>query len=161
MWLIISDSHDNVEKAKKISGISKINHVDHIFHLGDFVSPFMVQYFLGEDHEFTGVFGNNDGDMLFLQKKAESLESRILRSPNWVNVDGKKIYLMHEPRALYPAIASQIYDFVFFGHTHRLIVKKFGRTIVINPGESCGTLTGRATCVLLDPKNLETRVIEL
>jgi putative phosphoesterase len=158
MWMILSDSHDNLKNIEKAIEIASDNHVDHIFHLGDFVSPFMIHHFLGDDHEFIGVFGNNDGDKLLLQKRAQG---KILNSPNWANIDGKKIYLMHEPRSLYPAIKSQLYDLILFGHTHRLVIKKFGKSLIVNPGESCGCLSGKATCVLLDPQNFKTRVVEL
>lgn len=158
MWLIISDSHDNMEKIKKAVEIAKAHEVDRVIHLGDFVSPFALLPFLIDEWEFNGIFGNNDGEKLFLQKKANG---RIKNSPNWLNVDGKRIYLMHEPRSLYPAIKSGLYDLVLFGHTHRLVLKRYGKTIVINPGESCGYLTGNATCVIFDPKTLESKVIEL
>ncbi len=156
--MIISDSHDNMAKIDKAMKIAKENDIGMIFHLGDFVSPFAVVPFLKGAHEFTGVFGNNDGDHLLLQKRSNG---KILRSPHWLNVDGKHLYLMHEPYALYSAIKSQLYDFVFFGHTHRLTIKQYGKTLVINPGESCGYLTGKATCVLLEPDTYKTRVIEL
>ncbi len=156
--MILSDSHDNVEKVKKAISIARENRVSAVFHLGDFSSPFVIPLIMSDEYEFFGVFGNNDGDRLFLQRRAGG---KILRSPNWVSFQGRKIYLMHEPRALYPAVKSQEYDFVFFGHTHRLILKKFGRTLTVNPGESCGYLTGKATCVLLDQKNSETKVVEL
>jgi putative phosphoesterase len=158
MWMVISDSHDNMEKINKAMKIAKDHNVSMIFHMGDFVSPFAILPFLKEKMKFIGVFGNNDGDRLLLQKFANG---KILRSPHWLDAEGKHMYLMHEPQALYSGIKSQLYDFIFFGHTHRLTIKQYGKTLVINPGESCGYLTGKATCVLLDPKTSETRVIEL
>lgn len=156
--MIISDSHDNIEKVKRAVNVAHEAHIDALFHLGDFVSPFVIPILLSNEYKFFGVFGNNDGDRLFVQKRANG---QILSSPNWVTFQGKRIYLMHEPRALYPALESQKYDFVFFGHTHRLAIKTHGKTLAINPGESCGYLTGKATCVLLDPENMEYKVIEL
>ncbi len=156
--MVISDSHDNMDKIRKAIKIATENDVSMIFHLGDFVSPFSVAPFLNGKYEFIGIFGNNDGDRLLLEKRANG---KILRSPHWLSVNQKHLYLMHEPYSLYPAIKSQLYDFIFFGHTHRLTIKQYGKTLVINPGESCGYLTGKATCVLLDPETYKTRVIEL
>lgn len=158
MWMIISDSHDNMDKIRKSIKIAKENNVSRLIHLGDFVSPFAVAPFLEGDYEFNAIFGNNDGELLYLQKRAMG---KIISSPHWLNIDNKHLYLMHEPFALYPAIKSQLYDFVFFGHTHRLMIKEYGKTLVINPGESCGYLTGKATCVLLDPDTSSIRMIEL
>lgn len=158
MWMIISDSHDNLGKVRHAAEIARQFHVSAIFHLGDFVSPFVIPILLSDEYKFFGVFGNNDGDRLLVQEKAKG---QILRSPNWITFQGKKIYLMHEPRALYPALESQKYDFVFFGHTHRLVIMTYKKTLAINPGESCGYLTGKATCVLLDPETRKSRVMKL
>lgn len=158
MWMIISDSHDNMDKITKSIKIAKENNVVRVIHLGDFISPFAIAPFTDGDFEFNAVFGNNDGELLYLQKRAMY---KISNSPHWMNTENKRLYLMHEPFALYPAIRSQLYDFVFFGHTHRLTIKRYDKTLVINPGESCGYLTGKATCVLLNPENSWVRVIEL
>lgn len=52
-------------------------------------------------------------------------------------------------------------DGVFYGHTHRLLIDRIGDRILLNPGEVCGYLTGRSTVVILDTRDLSTRVIEL
>ncbi len=158
MWLVVSDSHDNLEKIDRAVKVAIENEVSAIFHLGDFNSPFIFSHLLNERYEFFGVFGNNDGDLLFLQEKALN---KIKRSPATVEFEGKKIFMMHQPFALEAAKRSQIYDYVFFGHTHELSIEKIGKTLVINPGELCGYLSGKSTCVLLDADTGKYEVIEL
>ncbi len=158
MWLLISDSHDNIDKVDRAVEIAVRNKVSAIFHLGDFNSPFILPRILKGNYEFFGVFGNNDGDLLYLQEKAEN---KIMRSPAEVKFDEKRIFMMHQPFALNAAKASQIYDYVFFGHTHKTTIEKIGKTLVINPGELCGYLTGKSTCVLLDDKSGEFEVVKL
>ncbi|MGC8819687.1 MAG: metallophosphoesterase [Fervidobacterium sp.] len=158
LWLIISDSHDNIPNVEKFMEIAKNRKVKWIFHLGDIVSPFLAPYFLDNGVEFLGIFGNNDGERLFLIQK---FQSKLHNGPYDVQVDNFRIFMMHEPYALLPAVKSQLYDFVFYGHTHRLDTYQEGKTLVINPGESCGYLTGRATAVILDPKTKEYEIVKI
>ena len=45
---------------------------------------------------------------------------------------------------------GQQFDVVCFGHNHRFEVGAQGRTLVINPGEIYGGLTGQSTFVVYD-----------
>jgi len=68
---------------------------------------------------------------------------------------------LHEPYLLESVAQSGVYDFVFYGHTHEVDIRKVGNTLIVNPGESCGYLTGKATVVLLDPKTGSTELLEI
>jgi len=48
---------------------------------------------------------------------------------------------------------------VLYGHTHKLDIHQDGKTLIINPGESCGYLTGHSTAVILDPNTKEYEII--
>ncbi|HIE24086.1 MAG TPA: metallophosphoesterase, partial [Candidatus Korarchaeota archaeon] len=52
------------------------------------------------------------------------------------------------------------YDVVLFGHTHSPVVEKRG-SLLVNPGEASGKLTGRKTAALVDLENLEAEIVEL
>jgi len=39
-------------------------------------------------------------------------------------------------------------------------VQKKGKTLVINPGEVCGYLTGKSTIAILDTTKCDARIIE-
>jgi len=158
LWMIISDSHDNIPNVVKFIEIAKERGVTHLFHLGDIVSPFLARYFLIDGIKFFGIFGNNDGEKLFLMEK---FQKKLHNQPYEKEESGYRIFLMHEPYALTPAIKSQLYDFVFYGHTHKIDIRTEGRTLVINPGESCGYLTGKATAVILNPDDKMYEVIEI
>ncbi len=155
--MIISDSHDCIPNVKKLIEKASEKGVTRIFHLGDIVSPFMAPYFIENGIDFFGIFGNNDGEKLFL---AQKFHNKIHNGPFELTIDGIKLFLMHEPYALLPAVRSQLYNFVLYGHTHKLDIRQDGKTLIINPGESCGYLTGRATAVILDPNTKEYEIIE-
>jgi putative phosphoesterase len=69
-----------------------------------------------------------------------------------VKVDNLRIALIHgdEDEMLRSLTSSGGYDVVAFGHTHKANVTREGHTLVINPGEICGYLTGKSTFALLD-----------
>lgn len=157
MWMIISDTHDNIDKLKKIEKIVKENDVDTIFHCGDYVAPFSLPYLMINGVEFIGIYGNNDGEILGLSKKSKE---KITPGPKSLEHQGYKIYMMHEPYSLKAAEKSNLYDFIFFGHTHEIVTRKSNKSLVINPGESCGCLTGKSTLCILNPKNKEYKIIE-
>ncbi len=156
MWMVISDTHDNIEKVKKAVSIAKKRGVKTIFHCGDIVAPFVVPYF--KDFELYMVFGNNDGEWLYLKEKAGDT---IAKGPREITVDDYKVAMMHEPFLLEAIAKSGLYDFVFYGHTHEIDIREEGKALIVNPGEACGCLTGKATAVILDPSTKRWELIEL
>ncbi|SHF17826.1 hypothetical protein SAMN02745164_01947 [Marinitoga hydrogenitolerans DSM 16785] len=158
MWLIISDTHDNMYKMKEIEKIIERENITAVFHCGDFVAPFVLPYILKEGIEFYGVFGNNDGEKLLLNEKSGK---RILPGPREIKIDNYNILMMHEPYSLNAAEKSGLYDFIFFGHTHEIVHRKTEKTIIVNPGESSGWLTNRATIALIDPHDKEVNIMEI
>ncbi|KLO21531.1 metallophosphatase [Marinitoga sp. 1197] len=158
MWLVISDTHDNMYKMKEIEKIIERENITAVFHCGDFVAPFVLPYILKEGIEFYGVFGNNDGEKLLLNEKSNG---KILIGPRSIEIGDYKIFMMHEPYSLNAAEKSGLYDFIFFGHTHEIVHRKTEKTIIVNPGESSGWLTNRATIALIDPHDKEVNIMEI
>ena len=152
---IISDTHDHMENIRFFVGKFKEKGVGHVLHAGDIISPFAAKPF--SPFKFTAVFGNNCGERLFLRDIISQF-GEIKPGPLELEIGGKKILLMHEPYALEAAAHSELYHYVIYGHTHYLERKKIKNTWIINPGEGCGYLTGKATALVLD---LETDEVEL
>jgi predicted phosphodiesterase len=50
---------------------------------------------------------------------------------------------------------------IVYGHTHRLDIHRQGKTLIINPGETGGWVTGKATVATLDPENLDVEIHQL
>jgi len=67
---------------------------------------------------------------------------------------------MH-PGELDALIKSQIYDIVIYGHTHKPVIEKQGKTLVINPGECGGWLSGNSTIALADLDQMTAEIVEL
>ncbi|AIY86275.1 MULTISPECIES: metallophosphoesterase [unclassified Thermotoga] len=158
MWLILSDTHDNMEVLKKVEELLSEKNIEKIFHCGDFVAPFTLGRLIKEGVDFYGVFGNNDGEVLLLDKRSGG---RIKKPPISLEIDGLRIAMMHEPVLLDAIVRSQEFDLILYGHTHRVDVRKEGKTLVVNPGEACGYLSGKSTVYLFDPRTREGELLEL
>ena len=157
---IISDTHDNLPQIKKAVKIFDQEKAELVLHAGDFVSPFTFLEFKNLNCPLKGVFGNNDGDKLYLQEKFKEI-GEIYPAPYETNIDHKIIIMLHEEKLIDALAESQKYEIIIYGHTHRTDLRKIGKTLIINPGECGGWLTGKSTIALLNLANLEVRIINL
>lgn len=155
---IISDSHDNLTLIRKAVQIFNEKAVDMVIHAGDFVAPFSLVPLDDLKCEYIGVFGNNDGERFGLSKRSKG---RIFLPPHNVELSGKKILVLHEPYEIVSLTKSQVYDIIIYGHTHNHVIEKHERTMVINPGECCGWLTGKGTVAVLNIDEMEAELIYL
>jgi uncharacterized protein len=58
-------------------------------------------------------------------------------------------------------VDSGYFNAVVHGHSHNKSIQQKGKTLVINPGELCGYLTGKASFALLDTVKTEAQIIEI
>lgn len=161
---VISDTHDNLPMIEK--AIKKLNEekVDFVLHAGDYISPFVIPKFKALNAKLIGVFGNNDGDHEFLKKRFSETENCEIRGRfAEIDANGFKIALLHgdETELLNALINCEGFDAVITGHVHSVGVRKKGKTLILNPGEVCGYLSGKSTMALLDTEKREARLIEI
>ena len=164
---VISDTHDNQTNIMKAVSIMNERKVDVLIHCGDYCAPFVRRWFnnLDKNITFYGVFGNNDGDHVFLRKNlgqickfAENGHELILE------LDGKKVFAAHMPKAeTIEALAqSGNFDIILSGHTHLVVNKKYeNNVLVLNPGEACGYLTGEGSFAIVETEDLKAEIIYL
>ena len=134
----MSDSHDHRPNIKKALEIFKENEIEIIIHAGDLISPFCVKIF----EEYRGKFhlcsGNNKGDTAVISEMMKEQGFFYPEVGKFI-IDGQTFALYHGTDELilnsliYP---KDPYDYVITGHTHKKLLKKVGKTIVINPGET-------------------------
>jgi putative phosphoesterase len=156
---VISDSHDNVRALERALGDLKARGVKLVLHAGDIVSPFLAAPFAAAGLRVVGVFGNNDGDKLYLTERFSQV-GELHFGPHELELGERRIVMMHEPRCLESLIASGRYDLVIYGHTHEVDLRP-GRPLVLNPGELGGWLTGRSTYAVVDLTKLEAEILSL
>jgi putative phosphoesterase len=166
---IISDTHDNQTNILKAVSIMNERKVDALIHCGDFCSPFTKKWFdklnMNIKQNFYGVFGNNDGDPVFLRQNLGQICQLVENGYELIiDFDGKKVYAAHMPKEpVIDALAnSGKFNYIISGHTHAVVNKKYENgVIVINPGEACGYLTGKGSFAMLDTKSDEVEIIYL
>jgi len=156
---IIADTHDNRRAIEKAVSLFNRREVGMVFHAGDIVSPFTVRDFSRLTCGMAVVFGNNDGERIGLQKTFSPLGT-IAVGPYQCEFGGRRFVLMHEPACLETLAAGGGVDVIIYGHTHEIDVKT-GGTLIINPGEGGGWLSGRATAAILDLATMKVEIEEI
>jgi uncharacterized protein len=162
---VISDTHDHMDNVKKFVKIFIDRKVNAVFHCGDLVAPFMWTPFepiKKANIPFYFVYGNNDGERAGIKKifgnvceiKGDFFETTL---------NNKKILMFHDlsPEMVDALAKSGSYHVILKGHTHQKEVKKIGNTLLVNPGEGCGYLTGKASVAIVDIDELKAEFIEL
>jgi len=161
---LIADTHDRLSMVEK--AVKRLNgeNVGLVLHAGDYVAPFVVPKFKDLKARLIGVFGNNDGDRELLKKRFSEYKGLEMRG-NFAEIiiDGLRVALLHghEEELLKALVESEGFDVVVHGHTHKVEVYQKGRTLVVNPGEVCGYLSGKSTIALFDTVKREVRLVGL
>jgi len=155
---IISDTHDHMPVIRKAVDLCNARQVGHVIHAGDFTSPFTFRALKHLTCEFIGIYGNNDGARVLLQKLSKQ---QIFTQPYFIELAGRKLVIMHEHQVVDALADSGHYDLVIYGHTHEPDIRKRGNTLIVNPGELSGWLYGKCTMAIADLSTLSAELIEL
>ena len=166
---VISDTHDHMTNILQAVSIINERKINAVIHCGDYVAPFVKRWFDKLDDpikkNFFGVFGNNDGDRLFLKQNLGQICQLAQNGNEWIiELGGKRIFVSHMPKqeTLEALATSNKFDIILSGHTHIIRNKKYDNgVLVVNPGELCGYLTGKSTFAIIDTEKLEVEIIEL
>lgn len=130
---VVSDTHDNIEKAEAAVDFFEAEEVEAVIHCGDMVAPFTAKLF-DADFEFYYVRGNNDGEW--------NLKGTVERFGEFYNnvaeleFNGFSFAVYHgtEEEIVEALVESGDYDFVLRGHTHEKKLREDEGTIELNPG---------------------------
>ncbi|MCD4831905.1 MAG: metallophosphoesterase [Anaerohalosphaeraceae bacterium] len=156
---IISDTHDhraNVFKAVEIFNDEKVSYV---IHAGDIISSVTANALSGvENVQIVAVFGNCDGERLQLRRTIEELGGEIHEEPYRFVLAERKIFVTHKPGAINEVIESGKYDLVIYGHTHVLDIRKLGRTLVVNPGQTTDWFPKPPSVVIVETDDMSWKV---
>ena len=148
---IVSDTHDNLQTLEL--ALPDLREADAVLHCGDICSPFtlkrLVEGVAGKPVHV--VWGNNDGDRRMLAAVATEAGNVVLHG-EFADFDlsGFRIAMSHYPHVARAVAAGNRHALVCYGHNHQATEERVGETLLLNPGELCGVLTGRATFVVLD-----------
>lgn len=149
---LVADTHDNIHLIDRAVRLLNEEAVELVLHAGDYVSPFTVSHFKPLKTRLVGVYGNNCAE----QGRLRGLFAEV-------EFGGARIALVHghEEALLQSLVRSCGFDVVVHGHTHEARVSRVGGTLVVNPGEVCGYLSGRSTVGLLDVDRRDARIVDV
>lgn len=160
----ISDTHDNLPLVEKSVQVLNEHNVGLVLHAGDYVAGFVIAKFKQLNCKLIGVFGNNDGDHELLKKRfSETTNCTIHERFASAIVEGYRIALLHgdETELLNALADSGYFNAIVHGHSHFRGIQIRGKTLMVNPGETCGYVTGNPALAILDTEKNEAKIIEL
>lgn len=146
---VLSDIHDNIWKLKEV--LKGLDGAEALLFCGDFCAPFTLKMLANGFHgPIHVVFGNNDGDQLFLARVAAMAGNVALHGDfAELTLGGARIAVTHYPEIGRPLATSGQYDLVCHGHDHQYEVEQVEQTLRLNPGEVMGRL-GASTYAIYD-----------
>jgi len=153
---LMADSHDHLPRIEHAVDFFNRHQADFVIHAGDFVAPFALAPLERLQCEWMGVFGNNDGERVGLERKSQG---RIRAGPHRMELLNTRLTLIHILEEL--EREQEQTDIIIFGHTHQAEIRHEGNILLINPGETYGWLHGRATIAMLELPTLKVELIEL
>jgi putative phosphoesterase len=159
---LISDTHDNIQNISKAISLFSSKNVKFVIHAGDIVSPEAVEAFQGV--KLIAVQGNNDLEIDGLTKAFDRIGGQLKGELCEMEQDDLIFAIYHgtNSRKKELLIRSGRYNVVVCGHTHKVQYKKFGRTMVINPGTANGWFFGyNATAAVFDTQSGEPEFLNL
>jgi putative phosphoesterase len=155
---VMADSHDNVPALRAAVAAFRQRAVERVVHAGDFVSPFALEPLAELGCPVHGVFGNNDGERVVLARfrRLGDVQPNLAE----LRLAGRRVAVVHYPELAIPLAASDRFDLVVYGHTHRIDERR-ERALLLNPGELGGRLTGRKTAAVVDLESLAIEILDL
>lgn len=155
---LLADTHDRIPAVSELLQLMLARGVSLVMHAGDYCSPFALNPFNDANIALLGIFGRNDGDQEALKATAaRGVGMELYESPHSFDVSGHRILIVHDLGEVNRRSISS-HRFVVHGFTHKQETVTREETLIVNPGEACGWLTGVCTGAILD---LETSEVEI
>lgn len=157
---LLSDTHDHREHILKAKKIFADKQTDLVIHLGDYCAGPSVRVM--EGMKVLGIYGNNDGDLLSIQRNFGQIGGDFRGQFTVMEIDGLKIACYHGTIAeiTEALIDSKRYDIVLTGHTHDTKVETRNGVLAVNPGSAHG-FEKKGSIGILDTKTRKVEIIEL
>ena len=156
---VLSDTHDNIWALPE--ALARLSGCEALLCLGDLCSAFTIariaEGFRGPVHL---VWGNNDGDKLFITTAAEKAGNVTIHGDlGELDLGGRSIAMTHYPNIGRALARGETYDLVCHGHDHQRNVTQVGKTILLDPGEVMG-LYGVRSVAVYDTDTGRAEIIE-
>jgi putative phosphoesterase len=135
---VISDSHDHLHAIRAALRKAREAGAQAVIHCGDLVAPFVISELKTFESPVHVVFGNNDGDVLLLNRLAAGSNVTLHGAVAVLEVGGRKLLATHDPQTAEAYAETGRYDAVFYGHLHLSGERTVGETLLLGAGELMG-----------------------
>ena len=151
---VISDIHDNLSNLQKCLLWCRQNTINTIICCGDVTTQKSIEFFLnnfkGEIHL---VRGNIDTYRDIDMEQFKNL--RYYGSIGYFQLDNRKIGLCHEPFLINDVLEKGHCDVIFYGHTHKHLIKRTKDSLLVNPGTLGDSYRQEYTFIVWNTENDE------
>jgi hypothetical protein len=154
---VVSDTHNNLANVARIVELFNTAGVERVIHTGDITQAKTLRLFGELDCPLVGVYGNND-ERGPLGEAADEMGIELHDGPLHLEWDGRRIVVVHDPRALADALRPE-HHVALHGHTHRRVVDRCKDSIVFNPGECAGHMAGSNAVGVLELGTLAAELL--
>ena len=161
---VISDIHENFHNLILALQDISAKEVDCIICLGDLINAGIAKVLSIQEVPVYMIWGNNDGEKTDIVRTAFREDSKLKVSLNvydFLELDGRNVFISHYNDLAIPMAKSGMYDAVFYGHNHIRKIETIGGTLVANPGELGAQKSGVASYILYDTESNQAELVEL
>lgn len=154
---IVSDTHNHLANVIRMVEIFNAAGVARVVHTGDITQPKTLRAFADLDAPLVGVFGNNDRERGGLERACRELGFDFADPPRtfaW----GRRIAVVHDPLDLDEGLL-EAHEVAIHGHDHQRRIEWRSGTLVVNPGECAGHMTGLNAVGVLDLDALAMKIL--
>lgn len=136
---LLSDTHRRSDYAKAAIEHLLDKGAEFLIHAGDIGEKTTLDLLKRSGKRYIAVYGNNDAALTHYHDAYT-----LVQEPYLFKLADTTFKLMHLPFYLTPDA-----DVVIFGHTHAFECTYQGKTLYLNPGETCARNKDRSECALL------------
>jgi putative phosphoesterase len=155
---VVSDTHDNLRNVERIIDIFNSLAVDAVVHTGDITQRKTLLALTRLRPPLIGVFGNNDLPRGELECAVRELGLNFADPPLRLEWAGRRIVVVHDPSDHEDSLLYSG-DVLLHGHDHLRRLEQRNGTLVFNPGECAGHVTGLNSVGVLDLSSLDVEVL--
>ena len=159
----MSDIHDNVWNLEKTLKIIHKEDIDTGIFCGDYCAPTSFKRATEKFKKAYCIWGNVDGEKFKITKRiyeAGIEHVKLLGEFGSIEIDGKKVAIIHNPKIARGLAHSGLYDAVFYGHIHEAKVEEIGDTLLANPGEIMGK-NGKVSFGIWDSSKNDIKIVNI
>ena len=157
-FAIISDIHDNLANLEKCLGWCNEQKFTDLICCGDVTNSETLKFLAhGFKNTIHLVKGNAE---IYNEEEIELYDNiKYYGQTGKIQAGGQVIGICHEPYLIDKMLVTDIYNIIFYGHTHKPWESTKNNTELINPG-TLGGIFQKATFAIADQNGIRLKILE-